>query len=60
MQHYRVYKLSDVDGKIVTGDDLHAENDDEAMRAAEDDTNCPTCEVWTGAKRIGLIEKDAK
>jgi len=58
MGHYRVYKLNDGSRNIVKGKDVEAPNDDEAMRAAEQDPDCPVCEVWTGTRQVGSIEHD--
>lgn len=56
MKHYRVYKLAAASGRIVKGKDLHAANEREAMRKAGDDPDCPVCEVWQGANRVGSID----
>ena len=56
MAHYRVYKLDESTGKIIKGKDVEAANDHEAVRAAEHDEDCPVCEVWKGAKKVGLVE----
>lgn len=53
--HYRLYKLRGVKGRIVKGKDLEAANDREALRAANADADCPTCEVWRGAEKVGEI-----
>ena len=56
MKHYRVYKLASTDGGIVKGKDLHAPDDQEALKEAEQDEDCPICEVWQGAKKVGSID----
>jgi hypothetical protein len=56
MKHYRVYKLKPSNGRILKGKDLHANSDGMAMRAAEADEDCPVCEVWQGAKKVGSVE----
>lgn len=56
MKHYRVYKLAEPDGRIVKGKDLHAEGDLAALREAEADPDCPVCEVWQGAKKVGSVD----
>ena len=56
MQHYRLYKLSDATGRITTGKDLFARNDDDAVEQAEQDDDCPTCEVWRGATQVASVE----
>ncbi len=55
MKHYRVYKLAKPEGGIVKGKDVLAADDREAMREAVDDDDCPICEVWQGAKKVGSI-----
>jgi hypothetical protein len=56
MDHYRVYKLSGRGGRIVKGKDMHAENDASAMHQACEDPECPVCEVWRGARKVGSVE----
>lgn len=56
MKHYRVYKLDRPKGRIVKGKDVHAPDDSEALREARNDDECPVCEVWQGAKKIGSID----
>jgi len=56
VNHYRVYKLSDRDGRIVKGKDLSAPDDAGALREAEADADCPTCEVWTGVRKVASID----
>lgn len=57
MAHYRVYKLRGAGGarRIVKGKDLEAPGDGEAMRSARADPDCPVCEVWRGAEKVGDI-----
>lgn len=59
MKHYRVYKLAKTGGRIVKGKDLHAHSEREAMRKAEDDPDCPVCEVWQGTSMVGSIDEQA-
>lgn len=56
MKHYRVYKLAEPKGRIVNGKDVLAEDDSDALDKAEQDEDCPVCEVWQGAKKVGSIE----
>ena len=56
MKHYRVYKLREPKGRIVKGKDLHASDDQQAMQEAQDDEDCPICEVWQGTKKVGSID----
>lgn len=56
MDHYRVYKLNRANGRIIKGKDLLAADDRQAMHEACEDPDCPVCEVWRGAKRIGTVD----
>ena len=56
MAHYRVYKLHDRTGRIVKGKDVDAPSDAAAVKAAEKDADCPVCEVWRGAKKVGSVD----
>ena len=56
MDHYRVYKLDKPKGRIVKCKDMHATSDAQAMHQACEDPDCPTCEVWRGAKKVGEID----
>jgi len=55
MKHYRVYKLARPDGGIVKAKDVEAPDDAKALRQAAADDDCPICEVWQGAKKVGGI-----
>ena len=57
MKHYRVYKLDAPNGHIVKGKDLHADDDMAAMHDACADPDCPICEIWQGARKIGSIDE---
>jgi len=56
MDHYRVYKTDGPNGRIVKGKDLMAKDDAHAVHQACEDPDCPVCEVWRGAKKIGTID----
>lgn len=56
MKHYRVYKLREPQGRIIKGKDVEAHDDREAMQQAQDDDDCPVCEVWQGTKMVGSID----
>jgi hypothetical protein len=55
VKHYRVYKRARPMGPIVKGKDLLAPDDGEAMREAMNDQDCPVCDVWQGAKKVGSV-----
>lgn len=55
MAHYRVYKLNEKTGRIIKGKDLEAGCDHAAVSAAEQDRDCPVCEVWRGAQKVGQV-----
>ncbi len=54
--HYRVYKLAAPKGRIVKGKDMEAASDAEALKKAEADDDCPICEVWQSAHKVGSID----
>jgi len=56
VKHYRVYKLKERKGRIVKGKDIEAPDDREAMKQAEADADCPVCEVWQAARKVGTVE----
>ena len=56
MAHYRVYKLSDRDGRIVKAKDIEAPDHDVALNAARADPDCPVCEIWQHTKKVGTVE----
>ena len=59
MKHYRVYKLSKprrAGGRIINGKDVFASDDEQAMHESCEDPDCPICEVWQSARKVGSIE----
>jgi hypothetical protein len=56
MKHYRVYKLAEPNGRILKGKDVHASDDASALSVAEQDEDCPICEVWQGSNKVGAVE----
>ncbi len=54
-QHYRLYKIDPQNGRIVKGKDMSASDDQRALDAAAHDDDCPVCELWRGAKKVGGI-----
>jgi hypothetical protein len=55
MKDYRVYKLTDADGRIMRAKNVEAPDDRAALNEAAADEDCPVCEVWQGAKKVGSI-----
>ena len=55
MKHYRVNKLASVDGPIVKKKDILAVDDKAAVRATQDDPDCPICDVWHAGEKVGSI-----
>ena len=55
MKHYRVNKLSEESGRIVKKKDILANNDQQAIAAADRDEDCPVCEVWQAGQKVGSI-----
>lgn len=57
MTHYRLYKLDRKGGRIIKGKDLEEANDEAALCEAHQDPDCPECEVWQSARKVGSITK---
>ena len=55
MQHYRVNKVAETDGKVLKKKDILAVDDHEAIRRAAADEDCPTCDVYRAGSKIGSI-----
>ncbi len=55
MKLYRINKLAEVDGAVVKKADLLANNDEQALQAATDSDDCPTCEVWSEGREVGSV-----
>ena len=55
MKHYRVNKLAKAGGAIVKRKDILATNDAQAMKRAEDDDDCPICDVLRDGEKVGSI-----
>jgi hypothetical protein len=55
MQHYRVNKVTEPDGKVLKKKDILAADDREAIRRAADDDDCPVCDVYVRGTKIGSI-----
>jgi len=55
MKHYRVNKLSKPGGTVIKKKDIVANSDRQAVQAAEQDDDCPVCEVWSGGEKVGSV-----
>lgn len=55
MRHYRVNKLAKAGGEIVKRKDILANDDRQAVARAENDEDCPVCDVWRDGRRIGSV-----
>ena len=55
MQHYRVNKVTEPEGKVLKKKDILAADDGEAMNRAAQDDDCPTCDVYRSGSKIGSI-----
>ena len=55
MEHYRVNKVTEPDGKVLKKKDILAPDDNAAMKRAAEDEDCPTCDVYVRGSKIGSI-----
>ena len=55
MQHYRVNKVTEPDGRVVKKKDILAADHGEAMDRATADDDCPTCEVYHRGSKVGTV-----
>ena len=55
MKLYRINKLAAVDGKVIKKSDILANNDRQAIQAAEERDDCPICDVWSAGEKIGSV-----
>ena len=55
MKHYRVKKVAKPGGVTLRTKDILASGDKEAVRRAEQDDDCPVCEVFQAGKKIGQV-----
>ncbi|HEX2762496.1 MAG TPA: hypothetical protein VHM92_01450 [Allosphingosinicella sp.] len=55
MKHYRVNKVTKPGGAVVKTKDTLAASDRQAVETARADTDCPVCEVWHAAEKVGTI-----
>ncbi|HLL31384.1 MAG TPA: hypothetical protein VK403_10345 [Allosphingosinicella sp.] len=55
MRHYRVNKLAAPGGAVVKRKDILANDDRQAVARAQEDEDCPICDVWRDGEKIGSI-----
>ena len=55
MKHYRINKVAKPGGRTLKTKDILASSDAQAVARAEDDDDCPICEVYTEGKQVGSI-----
>lgn len=55
MKHYRVNKLAKPGGEIVKKKDILATDDQAAVQTAQQDPDCPICDVWHAGQKVGSI-----
>ena len=55
MKHYRVNKLARPGGQVVKKKDIIANNDEQAVSTAEQDEDCPVCEVYRAGEKVASI-----
>jgi hypothetical protein len=55
MKHYRINKVVKPGGRIIKKKDILANNDRQAVATAEQDDDCPVCEVWGGGEQVGSV-----
>ena len=55
MKHYRINKLNRPGGTVLKRKDILANNDGQAIARAEDDEDCPVCEVLHAGRPVGSV-----
>ena len=55
MKHYRINKLARPGGKVLKRKDILAKDDGQAIARAEDDEDCPVCEVLHAGRPVGSV-----
>lgn len=55
MKLYRINKLTRPGGAIVKKRDMLANNDEQAVRQAEDSADCPICDVFRDGAKVGEV-----
>ena len=55
MKHYRINKVAAPGGHTLKAKDILAADDSQAVARAEDDEDCPVCEVYHAGKKVGAV-----
>ena len=55
MKHYRINKVAKLGGPVLKSKDILAQGDAAAMERAEQDEDCPVCEVYQAGSKVGAV-----
>jgi hypothetical protein len=55
VRHYRINKVTKLGGVILKKKDILASSDKQAVEAAADSADCPTCEVLRDGQPVGSV-----
>jgi hypothetical protein len=55
MKHYRINKVAAPGGQPVKTKDILAADDSQAVARAENDEDCPVCEVYHAGEKVGAV-----
>ena len=55
MKHYRINKVAAPGGQPLKTKDILATDDSQAVARAEDDEDCPVCEVYHAGEKVGAV-----
>ena len=60
MKHYRINKVAKPGGRPLKAKDILAANDEQAVVRAEEDDDCPVCEVYHAGQKVGAVFEEDK
>ena len=55
MKHYRINNVAAPRGPTLNAMDILAADDIQAVARAEDDEDCPVCEVYHAGEKVGAV-----
>lgn len=55
MKHYRINKVPRPGGPTLKAKDILAASDQQAVARAEEDDDCPICEVYHAGQKVGAV-----